>query len=103
MHCSISTNMASASSVGEIASRSKGLERCARGNSWFLVSAGILLAVVGLAKVLNATGSARALDAPDPLLGLSFRHLMLLVGLAELLLAFFCLFTPRRWLSLSGI
>jgi hypothetical protein len=35
----------------------------------------------------------------DPLVGLPFRQLFLLVGLAELLIAFFCMLTDRRKLS----
>ena len=70
---------------------------------WFLRAAGAALAVTGLAKVFSATGPARALDLADPLLGIPFRHLMLLVGLAELLIAFFCLFTDKQKLSLLAV
>jgi hypothetical protein len=66
----------------------------------FLKGTGGALALTGLAKTLSAIGSARALDTADPLIGLSFRQVLLLVGLAELLIAFFCLFTNRRALSL---
>ena len=69
----------------------------------FLVSAGLLLALTAVAKMFSAIGSARALDTPDPLLGLPFRELLLLVGLAELLIAFFCLFTDRHLLSLRAV
>ena len=41
----------------------------------------------------------RALDTLDPLIGIPFRQLFLVVGLAELLIAFFCLFTDKRWFS----
>jgi hypothetical protein len=62
-----------------------------------------MLATTGLAKTFSATGPARALDAADPLTGIPFRQLLLLVGLAELLIAFFCLFTDRRRLSLLAV
>lgn len=69
----------------------------------FLVSAGVLLAVTAVAKMFSAIGPARALDMPDPLLGLPFRQLLLLVGIVELLIAFFCLFTGRDRLSLRAV
>jgi hypothetical protein len=69
----------------------------------FLISAGVLLAVTAVAKMFSAIGPARALDLPDPLLGLPFRQLLLLVGIVELLIAFFCLFTDRHRLSLRAV
>lgn len=65
----------------------------------FAWSAGGVLAITALAKVFSAIGPARALDAADPLIGIPFRQLFLLVGVTELLIAFFCLFTDRRLLS----
>ena len=53
----------------------------------------------GLGKTFSAIGSARALDIADPLVGIPFRQLLLLVGLLELFIAFFCLFTEQRRLS----
>jgi hypothetical protein len=70
---------------------------------WFLGLAGSILALTGLAKAVSAIGPARALDVADPLIGLPFRQLLLLVGLAELLIAFFCLFTDRRRLSVLAV
>jgi len=75
----------------------KGMEAC------FVVSAGGLLAATALGKGFSAIGSARALDMPDPLVGVPFRQLLLLVSLAELLIAFFCLFTDKRQLSLLAV
>lgn len=70
---------------------------------WFLMSAGVVLGTTALAKVFSAIGPARALDTPDPLTGIPFRQLLLLVGLVELLIAFFCLFTDKRRLSLLAV
>jgi hypothetical protein len=70
---------------------------------WFLRLAGTALALTGLAKALSAIGPARALDTADPLIGIRFRQLLLLVGVAELFIAFFCLFTDRRRLSLLAV
>jgi hypothetical protein len=61
------------------------------------------LAVTGLAKAFSAIGPARALDAFDPLIGIPFRQILLLVGLAELFIAFFCVFTDKRRLSLLAV
>ena len=68
----------------------------------FAQTAGLALATTGLAKAFSAIGPARALDTPDPLTGIPFRQLLLLVGLAELLIAFFCLFTDKRRFSQIG-
>jgi hypothetical protein len=69
----------------------------------FVGTAGGGLAVLGLAKAFSAIGAARALDIPDPLIGIPFRQLLLLVGLAEVLISFFCLFTDKRRLSLLAV
>jgi hypothetical protein len=65
----------------------------------FLRLAGGVLALTGLAKAFSAIGPAHALDVADPLVGIPFRQLLLLVGLGELVIAFFCLFSDRRRLS----
>lgn len=70
---------------------------------WFLGLAGSALALTGLAKAISAVGAARALNLLDPLTGIPFRQLLLLVGLVELFIAFFCLFTERRRFSLLAV
>ena len=70
---------------------------------WFIRSAGLLLATTGLAKAFSAIGAVRVLDTADPLIGIPFRQLLLLVGLAELLITFFCLFTDKQRLSLLAV
>ena len=70
---------------------------------WFLRASGALLLVTGLAKAFSAIGSARALDTIDPLIGMPFRQLFLIVGQAEALIAFFCLFTDHRRLSVMAV
>ena len=69
----------------------------------FLPSAGALLLMTGLAKAFSAIGPARVLDVSDPVIGIPFRQLLLFVGLAELLAAFFCLFSDKRQLSLLAV
>ena len=66
-------------------------------------SAGALLFLTGLGKAFAAIGPARALDTPDPLIGIPFRQLLLVVGLGELFIAFFCLFTERRRFSVLAV
>jgi len=61
--------------------------RCAK---WFTVTAGAVLLATGVAKVWSSFGQARLLAVPDPLLGLPFGKLMLLVALAELAIALLC-------------
>ena len=70
---------------------------------WFVRMGGGALAATGLAKVFSAIGPARALDTADPLIGVPFRQLLLVVGLGELLIAFFCLFTDKRRSSLLAV
>jgi hypothetical protein len=74
-----------------------------RAESGFVKAAGLVLSTTGVAKAFSAIGSARALDTPDPFVGLPFRQLFLLLGLLELLVAFFCLFTERRRLGLLTV
>jgi hypothetical protein len=64
--------------------------------SAFLSSAGVLLAITGAAKAFSAIGPARALDTSDPLIGLPFRQVFLLVGIVELFIAFLCLLADQR-------
>ena len=70
---------------------------------WFLRSAGLALAVTGFAKALSALGSARVLDVLDPIAGIPFRYLMLLVGVAELLIALVCFVESLRHLCLVSV
>lgn len=72
-------------------------------STWFVSSAGVVLAITGLAKAWSAIGPSRALDVVDPIVGIPFRDLMLSVGLAELFIAFFCLFTDKRNFSLLAV
>jgi hypothetical protein len=81
-----------------------------RCDNWFLVPAGTVLLATGLAKLGSALGTARALGMTDPIIGVSFRKLILAVGAAELVIALLCVSTlvSRRsrlaliaWLSTS--
>jgi hypothetical protein len=50
----------------------------------------MILTITGIAKVWSACGSAKILVVPDPLLNIQFGHLMLAVGILELLIVLFC-------------
>lgn len=74
-----------------------------RGRNFFVVSGGVLLFLTGVAKAWSAIGPARALDVADPIFGVPVRQLMLCVGLVELFIAFFCLFTNKQQFSLLAM
>jgi len=57
----------------------------------FVKSAGAILLLTGAAKVVSSLGQAKVLALQDPILGLSFGKLMLVVGLVELVIAVLCL------------
>jgi hypothetical protein len=68
--------------------------------SRFVLSAGGILLLAGTVKVLDFFAKPQVPDMQDPIFAVSFRHLVLLVGMMELIVAFFCLFTNKKTLSL---
>ena len=66
---------------------------------WFVLSAGAILAITGVAKAWSAFGGTKLLAVVDPILGIQFRHLMLAVGVAELAIAVVCLFSKANKLA----
>jgi hypothetical protein len=73
------------------------MERC------FIYSAMAALAVTAVAKLYSATGSARLLDRADPLLLLTHRHVIILVGWIELAVAAYLLLGRERILKLLSV
>jgi predicted RNA-binding Zn-ribbon protein involved in translation (DUF1610 family) len=71
--------------------------------SLFVFSAGTILTVTGVSNIIGGFSETQMLDVPDPIGGLPFRYLMLALGTAELVVAFLCLFTDKRALSLGLI
>jgi hypothetical protein len=75
----------------------------------FILMSGIVLGTTAIAKIISAFGTQMFLLQLDPLLGLSFCHLLLLAGAVELAIACLCLFTNKlklnalliAWLSTS--
>jgi hypothetical protein len=67
----------------------------------FIISAGILLMVTGLAKFISAFGSAHVLVYPEPISGIKFRTVFFTAGLLELAVAFYCFFCKRVDIQIS--
>lgn len=61
-----------------------------RYRNWFVTTAAAVLLATGVAKAWSSFGHAKVMAVPDPLLGVSFGNLMLLVGAAELVVAVLC-------------
>jgi len=75
----------------------------------FFPSAGVALFVTGAAKIVSAFGEEGILDTLDPVFGLSFRELMVFVGILEIIVAGLCFLPAHRrfttplllWLAFS--
>ena len=72
-----------------------------RSISFVLVSLGLILAITGLAKLWSSLGAARALLAPDPLLGVPYKHLFAGVAVMEIVVATICFLGRSRHLALA--
>jgi len=68
---------------------------------WFIYSAGVLLFITGIAKIISVFGQDAVLRKPDPILGIHFNHLLLFVGLIELAVALVCLRSANQHLALA--
>lgn len=69
----------------------------------FSFSAAAILAFTGAAKVWTAFAPTKVLAVADPITGVSFGHLMLAVGVLELVIAGICLFAKSQTLKLGLI
>lgn len=65
----------------------------------FVLIAGAVLLISGAGKLWSAFGEMKLLDVADPILAIQFRYLMLAAGVAELVIAFVCLFTQKTQLA----
>jgi Zn finger protein HypA/HybF involved in hydrogenase expression len=70
---------------------------------FFIQSAGGILLAAALIRFLIAAGNAPVLAMPEPLLGLSIRYAMLLVGGFEMLIALICLFGRQPGFQLGWL
>lgn len=63
--------------------------------SIFIYSAGGLLLAMGWVTLVGAFQESQRLGFLDPILGVTTKHLMTLIGISELLIAVLCLFTYK--------
>ena len=68
---------------------------------WFILSAGAILAITGIAKVWSGLGGSKFLAVIDPITGIKFGQLMLAVGVVEIVIALVCFFSKRQTLALG--
>jgi hypothetical protein len=68
---------------------------------WFILSAGGILMLTGVVKVIGFFGHSPVLDFSDPILGIQSRFLILIVGIVELVIVYLCLFTNMRSMGLG--
>jgi DNA-directed RNA polymerase subunit RPC12/RpoP len=68
----------------------------------FMLSAGGILLLGGAAKMVEVLKHPQLRDLTDPF-GLPFRYVLALMGLAEMAVAWLCLFTNKRGLSLGCV
>lgn len=69
------------------------------GKRCLILSFGVVFAVTGCAKVVSFFDSVRIMYLDDPIFGIPFRYLLLLVGVLEILVSGFCLFGNKIKLS----
>ena len=67
----------------------------------FILSAGAILFITGVAKIWTGFGSSKFLAVIDPIFGIKFGQLMLAVGVAEIVIALVCFFSRRQTLALG--
>lgn len=61
----------------------------------------MILTVTGVWKIWSGLGSSKFLAVVDPIIGIKFGQLMLVVGLAEIVIALVCFFSKRQTLALG--
>ena len=69
----------------------------------FIRVGGAILLAAALVRFLIAAGNAPALTLPEPVIGISLKSAVLLVGGIELVVALFCLFGRWPWFQLGGL
>jgi hypothetical protein len=67
----------------------------------FVLSAGVVLAITGIAKIWSGLDNSKFLALVDPIIGIKFRQLILAVGLAEIVIALVCFFSKRQMLAIG--
>jgi len=67
--------------------------------NWFVISAVVVLALTGIAKLWSTVGNVKMLAVADPIAGIPFRWLLLVVGVLELVIAGVCFFSRNKRLG----
>jgi len=68
---------------------------------WFVLSAGSILVITGIAKVWSGLGNSKLLAVLDPVIRIKFGLLMLGVGATETVIALVCFLSKRQTLALG--
>lgn len=68
-----------------------------------LASSGLILGLTGVAKLWSALGTSRALIIADPLLGISYEHLLAVVAVIEIVAATLCFFGRSREVAVASV
>ena len=66
---------------------------------FFILSAGLVLLISSVAKLVSAAGNAPILIMPDPVFGISFRNVFFFVGTIEFAIALICICSNRLGLQ----
>jgi hypothetical protein len=61
----------------------------------FSYSAGFLLLITAIAKLISSLGNSPILALPDPIFAIPFRWMFCVVGIIELAIAYVCLFNEH--------
>lgn len=69
----------------------------------FIFGASIILMVAGAVKLWGAFGNSKILTVADPIVEISFKHLLLAAGALEIVIATICLCGKSRKWSLALI
>ena len=67
--------------------------------NFFIYSAGVVLLVTAVAKLISGFGSAHVLQNLDPIMSLPFSRLMIAVGALELAIAGVCFFNKSQMMA----
>lgn len=69
----------------------------------FVSSVFVILFTTGLIKILSLFGNSKLLLLTDPLIGIEYKYLFLLVGILELIVGLVCLLSRKILLQVSLI
>lgn len=68
---------------------------------WFLLSAGVLLAWIGIDQIGKCLTGGVRFEVADPVIGIPIRYVLLFIGMASAAVAALCLFTARTMFLLA--